>query len=136
MAKRKVREEGVKKRGEVFTPPLLAEEMVSTIPFDKIGIDETILDPCVGATFVFPIFYMFKWVERFGVENISHFINKCLYVGEINPIALEYGQYVFHTYTKMLVEKGVEFTRQHYIDNFDNIVNNYYDYCELDETEI
>ena len=133
MAKRKIQAENTKKRGEVFTPPLLAEEMISNLPFDDVKIDDTILDPCVGATFVFPIFYMFKWVSKFGVENISHFITKCLYVSEINGVALEYGQYVLHTYIEMLIESGVELTRQHYIDNFQNIIDGYYDYCECNE---
>jgi type I restriction-modification system DNA methylase subunit len=48
----KVEQENRKKRGEVFTPPHLAEEMINTLP--ELKIDAKFLDPCSGATCVFP----------------------------------------------------------------------------------
>ena len=55
--KNKIKVINTKKSGEVFTPPDLVEEMISKIPDEGITKDGTILDPCVGATFIFPIFY-------------------------------------------------------------------------------
>jgi len=134
--KNKIRVINTKKRGEVFTPPALAQKMIDLFPDEGITKDGTILDACVGATFIFPIFYMFRYVEKFGKEYISHFVKKCLYVVEINPIALEWGQMVFKNYIKIIIEKDVVYAKQHYIDNFENIINDYYNYCEGLETEL
>lgn len=126
-----IEKENRKKRGEVFTPPLLAEEMINTIP--ELKIDETILDPCSGATCVFPIMMMFRYVRKFGKENLKNFINKCLYMVEINEVACDYGQVILMRYVKMLETTNVDVVRQHYIDNYQIIINQYYELCELEE---
>lgn len=66
--KKKIQIENRKRMGEVFTPPLLAEEMVNTLP--ELKVDSTILDPCAGATCVFPIMMMFKYVKLFAGRSI------------------------------------------------------------------
>lgn len=125
----KIKLENKKTKGEVFTPPLLAEEMIALLP--DIKIDDTILDPCSGATNVFPIMYMFRYVKKFGKEYISKYINNCLYMAEINELAVEYGEMILMRYVKMLENKDVDIVRQHYIDNYSSIIDEYYDYCEL-----
>jgi len=129
MAKRKVQDINTKKRGEVFTPPSLVEEMLANIPDDGMEWDTTTLDPCVGATFIFPIFQMFNWCKKWGNENAPHFVSN-LYAAEINEIALEYGTMIFERYIDMVIEKGVEFSKKHYYDNWQNIIDGYYDYSE------
>jgi hypothetical protein len=132
--KRSLEQENRKKRGEVFTPPLLAEEMINTIP--EIKINDKIGDFCCGATNVFPIMMMFRYIRQFGKEHLSSYINECLYMCEINPLASDYGQAILMRYVRMLENTDVEIVRQHYIDNYQTIINEYYEFCELTEVGI
>jgi len=132
--KRVIEKENRKKRGEVFTPPLLAEEMIYKIP--EIKIDSMILDPCAGATCVFPIMLMFRYVKQFGKEHIPTYINKCLHMVEINELAVEYSKVILMRYVKMLEIEDVEVVRLHYIENYEKIISDYYDFCELVEDGI
>jgi len=126
-----IEKENRKKRGEVFTPPLLAEEMIYKIP--EIKIDNKILDACSGATCVFPIMLMFRYVKQFGKEHIPTYINKCIHMAEINELAVEYSQVILMKYVKMLEIDEVEVVRLHYIENYKRIISDYYDFCELSE---
>lgn len=129
--KRTIEKENIKKRGEVFTPPLLAEEMIYKIP--ELKIHNTILDPCSGATCVFPIMYMFRYVKQFGKEHLPTYINKCLHMVEINELAVEYCMVILLRYVKMLEIDDVEAVRLHYIENYEKIISEYYDFCEFTE---
>lgn len=129
--KRSLEQENRKNRGEVFTPPLLAEEMIAKVP--EIKINDKILDPCTGATCVFPIMVMFRYVKQFGKEHLLNYINECLYMCEINPLAADYGKVILMRYVRMLQNTDVEIVRQHYIDNYQIIINEYYEFCEFTE---
>ncbi len=124
-----IRKNNIKKRGEVFTPPALVEEMVNLIPFNEIQYENTFLDPCNGATSIFPIFLMFKWCQKFGNKNVKDF-TKVMYMVELNELAAEYGANIFITYCKMVEEMGVEFSKKHYTENWEKIIDDYYIYCE------
>lgn len=126
---RKTQINNKRERGEVFTPPLLVEEMIEKLP--QLKIDSKILDPCSGATCVFPIMMMFRYVKQFGKENLQTYINQCLYMVELNEIAAEYSQVILMRYVKMLETRSVEATRQDYIDRYNEIISEYYDYCEF-----
>ena len=132
--KRSLELENRKKSGEVFTPPLLAEEMINTIP--EIKINDKIGDFCCGATNVFPIMMMFRYIRQFGKEHLSTYINECLYMCEINPLASDYGQVILMRYVRMLENTDVDIVRQHYIDNYQTIINEYYEFCEFTEVGI
>ena len=125
--KSKVEKENRKGKGEVFTPPSLAKEMVDTLT--EVGIDYKVLDPCAGATFVFPIMYMFKYIRTHGKENLVRFVNN-MCVAELNELALEYGSMIFMSYVKLLESTDPDKAEKIYFDSFDDIVNGYYDYCE------
>jgi hypothetical protein len=129
--KRPIEQENRKNRGEVFTPPLLAEEMINKIP--EININGKILDPCSGATCVFPIMLMFRYVKQFGKQHLSTYINECIHMCEINPLAADYGQVILMRYVRMLQDADVNIVRQHYIDNYQTIINEYYEFCEFSE---
>lgn len=131
---REVEQENRKNRGEVFTPPLLAEEMINTIP--EININGKILDPCSGATCVFPIMLMFRYVKQFGKQHLSNYINECIHMCEINPLAADYGQVILMRYVRMLQDADVNIVRQHYIDNYQTIINEYYEFCEFTEVGV
>ena len=128
---REVEQENRKNRGEVFTPPLLAEEMINTIP--ELNINCKILDPCSGATCVFPIMLMFRYVKQFGKQHLSTYINECIHMCEINPLAADYGQVILMRYVRMLQDADVNIVRQHYIDNYQTIINEYYEFCDFSE---
>ncbi|WP_318346881.1 N-6 DNA methylase [Aquipluma nitroreducens] len=130
----KVERENRKNRGEVFTPPLLAEEMINTIP--ELNIDDKILDPCSGATCVFPIMMMFRYVKQFGREHLSTYINECIYMCEINPLAADYSEVILMRYVRMLQDTDVENVKQHYIDNYQTIINDYYEFCDFSEVGV
>lgn len=132
--KRSLELENRKNRGEVFTPPLLAEKMINRIP--EIKIRDLILDPCSGATSVFPIMMMFRYIKQFGKEHLSTYINECIHMCEINPLAADYGQVILMRYVRMLQDADVNIVRQHYIDNYQTIINEYYEFCELTEVGV
>lgn len=129
--KRSLEQENRKNRGEVFTPPLLAEEMINAIP--EIKINSKIGDFCCGATNVFPVMMMFRYIKQFGKEHLSTYINECIHMCEINPLAADYGQVILMRYVRMLQETDVEVVRQHYIDNYQTIINEYYEFCDFSE---
>lgn len=132
--KRPIEQKNRKSRGEVFTPPLLAEKMINTIP--ELNINGIILDPCSGATCVFPIMLMFRYVKQFGKQHISTYLNECIHMCEINPLAADYGQVILMRYVRMLQDADVEIVRQHYVDNYQTIINEYYEFCELTEVGV
>jgi len=131
---KKIEVKNRKNRGEVFTPPLLAEKMINKIP--ELNIDDKILDPCSGATCVFPIMLMFRYVKQLGKQYLSNYINECIYMCEINSLASDYGQAILMRYVGMLENTDVDVVRQHYIDNYQTIINEYYEFCEFSESGI
>lgn len=122
-----------KTNGEVFTPPSLADEMINLFPIDSLIFDGKYLDPCGGATMVFPIMLMFRYVDKFGKEYIKKYLNECLHICEYNALALEYGKRILMRYALMLKTNDVEIVKKHYIDYYETIINEYYAYCEMDE---
>jgi hypothetical protein len=52
---------------------------------------------------------------------------------EINPLAADYGQVILMRYVRMLQDADVNIVRQHYIDNYQTIINEYYEFCEFSE---
>lgn len=131
---KEVERENRKDRGEVFTPPLLAEKTINTLP--ELNLDNKILDPCSGATCVFPIMLMFRYIKQFGKQYLSTYINECIHMCEINPLAADYGQAILMRYAQMLENTDIDIVRQHYIDNYQTIINEYYEYCEFSELGI
>jgi len=132
--KRSIEQENRKNRGEVITPPLLAEKMIYKIP--ELNRDDKILDPCSGATCVFPIMMMFRYVQEFGKQYLSTYINECIHMCEINPLAANHSKVILMRYVRVLEDTDVEIVRQHYIDNYQNIINEYYEFCEFSEMGI
>jgi hypothetical protein len=124
-----VERENRKNRGEEFTSPLLVEKMIDNMP--EIEINAIIFDPCSGATCVFPIMLMFRYVKHFGKEHLSTYINECIYMCEINPLADDYCKAILMRYVRMLQDTDVEVVRIHYIDNYQTIINDYYEFCEF-----
>ena len=122
-----------KTNGEVFTPPSLAEQMINSLPDESLIIDRKYLDPCAGATMVFPIMLMFRYVDKFGKEYIRKYLNECLHICEYNALALEYGKGILMRYALMLKTNDVEIVKKHYFDNFEAIVYEFYQYSEMDE---
>lgn len=122
-----------KTNGEVFTPPSLVEEMINRLPDYSIIIDGKYLDPCAGATMVFPIMLMFRYVDKFGKEYLKKYLNECLHICEYNALALEYGKGILMRYALMLKKNDVEIVKKHYFDYYETIINEYYAYCEMDE---
>ena len=132
--KRSLEQKNRKNRGEVFTQPLLAEEMSNEI--SEIEIDERILYLSSGATNVLPIMMMFRYIKKFGKEHLSTYFNECIQICEVNRLAADFGQEILMRYVLMLQNTDVDIARQHYIDNYQIIINEYYEFCELSEMGI
>jgi len=131
---KEVEQENRKNRGEVFTPPLLAEKMINTFP--ELNLDNKILDPCSGATCVFLIMLMFRYIKQFSKEHLSTYIKECIYMCKVNPLAADYSKAILMRYVLMLEDTDVEIVRQHYLDNYQTIINEYYEYCEFSEVGV
>lgn len=127
--KRSLKKENHKKRNDVFTPPLIAEEM--SIEISELEIDDKILFPSSGATNVFPIMMMFRYIKKFGKEHLSTYINECIHICEINRLAADYGEAILMRYVQMLQDTDVDIARQHYIDSYQTIINEYVEFCEF-----
>lgn len=93
----------VRKKGEVFTPPKLVDEMLDLIPSYE-GKYLTYLDPCFGATCIFTIFLMFRLADALRneipdvKERINNIVEKQLYGVELDQKAFEYGVMIFKKY--------------------------------------
>jgi type I restriction-modification system DNA methylase subunit len=116
----------VKKFGEVFTPPNLVMEMIDLIPVEDIKPDKKILDPCFGATCIYPIFYLFKAVEICGLEYIDQ-INENIYGVELNEVAYQKGMLLYQKYLTLTKEVGPIKAREDYIKNWELIKSEYYE---------
>ena len=82
---------------------------------------------------VFPIMLMFRYVDKFGKEYLKKYLNECLHICEYNALALEYGKGILMRYALMLKTNDVEIVKKHYFDNYETIVNEFYQYSEMDE---
>lgn len=131
-----------KTNGEVFTPPILAEKMLDKLTPDSFtNRDLTFLDPCFGATAVFPIMLMFRLAD--GLRDvitdpsarIKHIVENMLYMAEKDEDACNFGQAGIQHYAKLLVRHlsfydspvAVSYVRNGYIENYDNIINTFYE---------
>jgi len=117
----------VKKFGEVFTPPALVKEMLDTLPDEVFDGTKTVLDPCAGATCIFPIFFIIKGVRLFGKSALPGLV-KNMYSSELNPNAIEWAELIFQTYINMLKDTDPNDVEALYIANFNKIVADYHQY--------
>lgn len=129
--KKSKEQENRKNRSEAFTLPLLVEKMINKMP--EIKINTTHLDLYPGATCVFPIMLMFRYIKQFGKQYLSTYIKECIYMCEINPLASDYSKAILMRYVLMLEDTDLEIVRQHYLDNYQTIINEYFEYCEFCE---
>jgi len=55
---------------------------------------------------------------------------------EVNPLAAEYSKAILMRYVRMLESTDVEIVRQQYIDSYQTIIKEYYEFCEFSETGV
>ena len=130
-----------KNNGEVFTPPTLVDEMLDTLPvITWAKKDITVLDPCMGATCVFPIMMLFRFSN--GLRNeipnpamrVRHILENNLYMCELDPHSCDYGTAMLSHYGRILSfflmiddsEATVGLIKQKYIDAYQGIIDNFY----------
>ena len=130
-----------KKNGEVFTPPKLAEEMLNKLPNESFtNKDLKFLDPCFGATAVFPIMLMFRLADGLRTaipnpeERVKHIVEKMLYMSEIDADACAFGSSGIQHYASLLKRHlclydfpvAVNYLRNGYIENYQTIIDGFY----------
>ena len=131
-----------KANGEVFTPPKLVEEMLNKYPKDDFSKKEfKWLDPCCGATVVFPIMIMFRLADGLRTsipnprERIKHIINNMLHMCEINEDAVNFGSAILSTYAMMLSvyleindsSEYVDKVRMNYVEGYEEMIEAFYE---------
>jgi hypothetical protein len=131
-----------KTNGEVFTPPKLVEEMLDKFPKDVFSKKElTWLDPCCGATAVFPIMIMFRLADGLRdvipdpKERIKHIAENMLYMVENDPDACDFGVAGVEHYVNLLELHlsrydspiAVDYLRNGYIENYEGIIETFYE---------
>ena len=131
-----------KTNGEIFTPPKLVEEMLDKYPKDNFSKKECKwLDPCCGATAVFPIMIMFRLADGLRnvipnpKERIKHIVENMLYMVEKDPDACNFGQAGVEHYAHLLELHlslydspiAVNYLRNGYIENYEQIIETFYE---------
>lgn len=130
-----------KQKGEVFTPPNLVDKMLDRLPVNTWEKkDIKILDPCVGATCVFPIMMMFRFCNGLRDEipnpaiRVKHIIEEIIYTVEIDKDSYEYSKGMLIHYAGLLTfflllndsNEIVESIKRKYIENYQGIIDNFY----------
>ncbi|WP_348824228.1 hypothetical protein [Flavobacterium aestuarii] len=131
-----------KKTGEVFTPLFLVEEMLDKVPaIEWRKKNNKILDPCMGATCVFPIMVMFRMASGLRTsikdprQRIKHILNENLYMCEIDKEALEFGSSLLKHYANIFsvfllmddTDETICGIKSKYIEYYDGIIENFYE---------
>jgi hypothetical protein len=131
----------VKQNGEIFTPPKLVDEMLDTIPVNtwkKKNLKA--LDPCVGATCVFPIMMMFRFCNGLRDEipnpaiRVKHIIEQIIHTVEIDKDSYEHSREILIHYGRLLTfflllndsKETVESIKKKYVENYQGIIDNFY----------
>jgi len=131
-----------KKSGEVFTPPALVDEMLDKMPaIEWRKKNNKILDPCMGATCVFPIMVMFRMASGLRTsikdphQRIKHILNENLYMCEIDKEALDFGSSLIKHYANILStflmlddsDETIGLIKSKYIEHYDVIIESFYE---------
>ncbi len=130
-----------KANGEVFTPPLLVEEMLDLLKDDFSNRNLTFFDPCFGATAVFHIMLLFRLADGLRTsipnpkERIRHIMENMIYGVEKDPDAFEFGAAIMQKYAHILsaflclrdAPDTVQSIRGKYIQHYDGIIETFYE---------
>ena len=134
-----------KTNGEVFTPPTLVEEMLDQFPKEDFSKKELKwLDPCCGATAVFPIMLMFRLADglRLAIPNpderVRHIVEKMIYMCEKDADACAFGEAGMQHYASLLRTHlnyydnpiAVNYLRKGYIENYEGIIERFYEHLK------
>lgn len=131
-----------KTNSEVFTPPKLADEMLDSLPKESFGNRNLkFLDPCFGATAVFPIMLLFKLADGLREvipnpsERIRHIVENMLYLVEKDSDACNFGTAGIQHYANLLKKHlcmydspvSVNYIRNGYIENYEVMIETFYE---------